>query len=91
MSEIAERYRKVAGQFTQRAEAVPDGAWDNPSPCEGWVARDVVGHLVDWVPAFLRNYAGVELPTGPPTEEDPVGAWTVLCDVTELRVELLPP
>lgn len=87
MSEIAERYRKVAGQFTRRAEAVPDGAWDNPSPCEGWVARDVVGHLVDWVPAFMRTYAGVELPTGPPVDEDPVGAWAALCDAIQATLE----
>lgn len=83
MSEIAERYRTVAGQFTRRVEAVPDGAWDNPSPCEGWVARDVVGHLVGWVPAFLRSYAGVELPPGPPVDQDPAGAWAVLCDAIQ--------
>jgi Mycothiol maleylpyruvate isomerase N-terminal domain len=51
VSEISDRYRRVAGQFTQRVEAVPDGAWDNPAPCEGWVARDVVGHLVEWMKA----------------------------------------
>jgi hypothetical protein len=42
MSEIAERYRRVAGRFTDTARAVPDGAWENPAPCDGWVARDVV-------------------------------------------------
>ena len=39
MTEISDRYRRVAGAFTERAKAVPDGAWDNPAPCEGWVAR----------------------------------------------------
>ena len=53
MSEISERYRKVAAQFTQRVNAVPDDAWHNPAPCEGWVARDVVGHLVEWLPALV--------------------------------------
>jgi uncharacterized protein (TIGR03086 family) len=24
---------------------VPADAWDNPSPCEGWTALDVLGHL----------------------------------------------
>ena len=47
MSGISERYTNVAGQFTQRARSVPDGAWDNPAPCEGWVARDVVRHMVE--------------------------------------------
>jgi uncharacterized protein (TIGR03086 family) len=42
---------------------------------EGWVARDVVRHLVEWFPAFLQAGAGVVLPAGPSVDEDPVGAW----------------
>lgn len=37
---------------------VPDGGWDRPSPCEGWTALDVLGHLVTSLSlgaAFLRN------------------------------------
>jgi uncharacterized protein (TIGR03086 family) len=80
MPEIAERYRKTAGQFTTIAAAVPEDAWDNPAPCEGWVARDVVGHMVEWMPAFLRGGAGIELPAGPPVDDDPAAAWTVMSD-----------
>ena len=83
MTESSERFRKVARRFSERVEAVPDGAWDNPSPCEGWVARDVVGHLVGWVPSFLATYAGIELPAGPAADQDPVGAWTVLRDTIQ--------
>jgi uncharacterized protein (TIGR03086 family) len=68
----------VAGQFTQRVNAVPDGAWDNPAPCDGWVARDVVGHLVEWLPAFFFGTWGIEAPAGPPVSEDPAGAWQAL-------------
>jgi uncharacterized protein (TIGR03086 family) len=78
VSEIPDRYRKVAAQFTQRARAVPDDAWDNPAPCESWVARDVVRHMVDWMPGFFLGGAGVEVPTIPSVDEDPVGAWEVL-------------
>ena len=42
MTEISEHFAKVAGEFTRRAIAVPADAWDNPAPCDGWVARDVV-------------------------------------------------
>src|SRR5436190_16699441 len=77
MSEIADRYRNVARRFTETANAVPETAWNNPSPCEGWVARDIVGHLVEWVPAFLTSGAGVEMPTTPPVDDDPASAWTV--------------
>lgn len=50
MSEISDRYRNVAARFTETARSVPADAWDTPAPCEGWVARDVVRHLVEWVP-----------------------------------------
>jgi uncharacterized protein (TIGR03086 family) len=78
MSEISERYRRVAGQFTQRVNAVPASAWDNPSPCEGWVARDVVGHLVEWLPAFFFGTWEIEAGPIPPVAEDPVGAWAAV-------------
>ena len=80
MSNAAEEHRKVAGVFTDRVRNVPPGAWDDPAPCADWVARDVVRHLVEWFPAFLRAGAGVELPTGPPVEDDPVAAWEVHSD-----------
>ena len=38
-----------------RVVVVPDGRWTNPSPCEGWSARDVVRHLVDVHGHFLGN------------------------------------
>jgi uncharacterized protein (TIGR03086 family) len=78
VSEIAERYRRVAEQFSARVHSVPDGAWDNPAPCEGWVARDVVGHLVEWLPAFFFGTWGIEAPAAPTVDGDPVGAWDAL-------------
>ena len=75
-----EEYRTVARGFTERVLGVPEGSWDNPAPCEGWVARDVVRHLVEWFPMFLREGAGVELPTGPSVDVDPVQAWLVHSD-----------
>lgn len=76
-SETPARYRKVAGRFTQRVEAVPDDAWDNPSPCAGWAARDVVRHLVGWMPGFFARW-DVTLATGPSVDTDPVGAWAAV-------------
>ncbi len=78
MSEISERYRKVAAGFTARVTAVPEGAWDNPAPCEGWVARDVVGHLVEWLSGFFFGRWDLDVPAHPPVDQDPVGAWKVL-------------
>ena len=78
MSDIADRYRRVAAQFTQRVDAVPADAWDNPAPVDGWLARDVVGHLVEWLPAFFFTTWPVELPDHPSIAEDPAGAWAAL-------------
>jgi uncharacterized protein (TIGR03086 family) len=75
---MAQRYRNVAERFSRRVREVPAGAWGNPAPCEGWVARDVVRHLVEWVPSFLPAEAGVDGEAIPPVEDDPVGAWEAL-------------
>jgi uncharacterized protein (TIGR03086 family) len=77
MSEIFERYARITGQFTDRVHGVSTEAWDNPSPCEGWTARDVVGHLTDWIPGFF-GAVGVEFPALPSVQDDPVGAWVAV-------------
>jgi uncharacterized protein (TIGR03086 family) len=71
-----ERFRRIAGGFTDRVEQVPAGAWSNPAPCEGWTARDVVGHLVGWVP-YVIGQAGIEFaPVS--VDTDPAAAWASL-------------
>src|SRR5579864_5503221 len=74
MTDIVERYQGVTADFTARVRVVPPDAWDNPSPCEGWTARDVVGHLTEWIPAFFAAQ-GVEFPAVPSAAADPAGAW----------------
>lgn len=76
----ADEHRRIAGVFTDRVRGVRPEAWDSPAPCEGWAARDVVRHLVEWFPDFLKAGAGVELPNGPSVDDDPVAAWTVHSD-----------
>jgi uncharacterized protein (TIGR03086 family) len=74
------RHRAVAAGFTDRVEGVRPESWGAPAPVDGWAARDVVRHLVEWFPAFLSSGAGVTLPAGPSVDEDPVAAWRVHCD-----------
>jgi uncharacterized protein (TIGR03086 family) len=78
----ADRFRRVGGTFTQRVREVPDNAWDNTAPCDGWVARDVVAHLVEWVPSVIGR-SGLEFPAGPAVDDDPCGAWTNLADTLQ--------
>jgi uncharacterized protein (TIGR03086 family) len=83
VAEGSERFLRVADGFTRRVEAVPDGAWSNPAPCEGWVARDVVRHLVEWMPAFFLEGWEVELDPLPSVDDDPAAAWTALRDALQ--------
>lgn len=75
MTEISERFRRIASTFTERVRAVPADAWNNPAPCDGWVARDVVRHMVEWMTGLLYGGAGVTAPVLPSVDDDPVGAW----------------
>jgi uncharacterized protein (TIGR03086 family) len=77
----AERHRQIAGVFTERVRGTRE--WDVPAPVPEWAARDVVRHLVDWLPAFLASGAQVELPKGPPVDQDPVGAWQAHADAVQ--------
>ena len=80
---IADRYRTIAGTFTRRVSEVPDDAWDNQSPVPEWTTRDVVAHLVGWVPGMIAAGSDVVLPVGPPVEDDPLGAWTTMSDAIQ--------
>lgn len=87
MTEIIERYERITGQFTDRVRAVPADAWDNPSPCDGWTARDVVGHLTGWISEFF-GAQGVGFPPVPSVADDPVAAWeTVQTTIAEARAD----
>ena len=74
MTEISERYRALAAELTRRIEAVPDGRWDDPSPCAGWTAKDVLRHVVTTHGA-MPGYAGLSLRLAGNADTDPAGAW----------------
>lgn len=78
MSTAGERYRVVADGFGARVDGMPPGGWDAPTPCDGWVARDVVVHLVEWFPAFLDAAGGPSITVGPDPAADPAAAWHAL-------------
>jgi uncharacterized protein (TIGR03086 family) len=79
----ADEHRRIAGEFTATVEGTAAAAWDKPAPPEGWVARDVVRHLVTWFPAFLQGTTGIALPAGPSVDDDPVGAWRSQTDAVQ--------
>jgi len=81
----AERHREIGRAFTDRVRGTR--SWDVPSPVAAWTARDVVRHLGEWLPPFLHGGAGVRLPSGPPVDEDPAGAWQAHCDAVQALLD----
>jgi uncharacterized protein (TIGR03086 family) len=76
MSEVAERYARIADGFSARIAAVPPGAWSKPSPCTEWSAHDVAKHVVDTTRMLLTRVTGGD-PSPPDSDEDLATAWQV--------------
>lgn len=66
--------------------------WDRPTPCDEWVARDVVAHLADWSP-FLLEAVGR---SAPDPAEPPIERWrfnaaafqAIMSDPAEAAIEI---
>ena len=67
------RHREIGRVFTEKVDGTR--SWDRPAPVPGWTARDVVRHLVEWLPPFLAGGSSARLPAGPSVGDDPAGAW----------------
>ncbi|MFC7464642.1 TIGR03086 family metal-binding protein [Brachybacterium sp. GCM10030252] len=70
------KYRAISDRFTETVGGVKD--WDAPTPVAEWRARDVVDHLVTWLPAMIHGGSDVRFSAGPSADDDPVGAWNHL-------------
>jgi uncharacterized protein (TIGR03086 family) len=80
---IADRYRRVSGLFTDVVDAVPTDAWDAPTPCEGWGARQVVEHVVDSEGGFLARFDLAPAAEG----DDPVSRWPTVRDSVQAALD----
>jgi uncharacterized protein (TIGR03086 family) len=74
MTDIADRYRRLAAAFAAKIEAVPPDAWTSPTPCSDWDVRALVGHVVG-VHGMMLGFIGRDASPGPDVEEDPAGAF----------------
>ena len=87
MTEISERYAKLAAQMADRIAAVPADGWEAATPCEGWTARDLLDHLIDSPSHFFGRVGLDPLPPGPDRGEDPVGAFTQVTSAVQAGLE----
>ena len=69
----AARHRAAAQLFAERVRGVSD--WSADAPPEGWDARAVVHHLLEWLPGLLSNGLGVELSPEEPDDDGLAEAW----------------
>jgi uncharacterized protein (TIGR03086 family) len=67
------RHQLIADEFARRVNGTQD--WSAPAPVDGWAARDVVTHLVEWLGFFVASGSEVRLPAGPSPTEEPAAAW----------------
>jgi uncharacterized protein (TIGR03086 family) len=80
----AERFRRIAGRFSDvlaAVDALPGDAWSRPAHNDGWDAKSPVVHLVQWVPGLFGS-AGLDVAPSTDPDVDAVAAWE------EMRVKL---
>ena len=77
MSQNLRDFTKALYGMDAVVQRVPDDAWDAPSPCEGWSARDVVAHQVGVLDGVTHMAGGNEmiLPAMPEDRSDPRALW----------------
>lgn len=68
VTEIAERYGRVADGFARRLRAVRAPQWAETTPCPDWSVRDLVVHVVATHRRVLASLHG-----GEPGEVEPTG------------------
>ena len=57
-SRTAELFNQGFDFFTAVLTQVVDDDWERPTPCAGWTARDLLGHLASTVWSHDRHDAG---------------------------------
>ena len=86
MTEISERYGRLADAFAAKIALVPEARWSDPSPCAGWTALDVVKHVISTQGMFV-GFVGREIGDLPDPVDDPLAAWNVARSVVQRDLE----
>ena len=80
MPDVRTLHQRACEDFLATAAGVRPEQWQDPTPCEGWTVRDLVGHLAyenRWTPLLLAGMTMEEVGDrfeGDLLGDDPVGA-----------------
>lgn len=73
------RYTRAIYTVEAVVARMPDDAWDHPSPCDAWTAREVLGHLIQGVQHLIDAAHGdqsrVALSEAETATDQPRSAW----------------
>ena len=84
MSDISDRYFRLAHEFSAQVNAVAPQAWQSPSPCAGWTASDVLEHVVQ-TQHNLAAYVDRDLAAS--RTGDPVKDWALASEAMHALLE----
>lgn len=88
MTDTRAQYAVLAERLAVVADTVPPDAWDRPSPCQGWSAAEVLGHMQETQRSFLTE-RGIQAAvtsdapapeTPEPDDLSPAAAWRAHVD-----------
>ncbi len=92
-TDIPRLHREASEQFSALVAAVPDDAWDRPTPCTDWSVRDLLAHNVVenlWVPPLMAGGTIASVGDrfdGDVLGRDPKSAWQATVEPADLAVE----
>lgn len=83
MTALGDRYRRRADAFAALIAGTASDRWSSRSPCEGWRARDVVAHVVDYSGHVLREKVGMSDVPDFAAFHDPAAAFRAIRELVE--------
>lgn len=77
---VPESFTRALDGFEAVLSATPSDRWLSPSPCEGWCAIDVAGHVIAGLVVIRLRATGEPLPSADPdwretAGDDPLATW----------------
>jgi uncharacterized protein (TIGR03086 family) len=88
MSEVADRYSRIADGFGSRLAGVGPDQWDDPTPCTEWNVRTLVEHVIDTQGRVVSAVIGSEVSDTEPVAD--LGArWSAATE--RVRASLADP